>query len=351
MTKREKALRFFGIVRERFTGAEVGSTSVLIAYYLLLSLFPLILAVGNILPLFHINYEVLIDYMNLVLPEPVAPLLDGIVRGLLTSANGGLLSVGAVGLIWSAGRGINYLQKGMNKAYGIPDESSFIAKRLVSMLTVLLMLVFFAAFVLFFSIGQSFLDTISPNSPWAAALIQTVLGWKWPVAIAFILVILTLIYRITPDVKLRIRDALPGAVFSTIGSLLLVQAFTIYVQFATRSMSSYGTLSAFFVLMFWLQFTCVILVLGAVLNASIAEYRFGKAQPQRSGVDKVLDTTRSSLMARLQQFVKRRKAPNHKAPKDAGDNSQAYQENAAANTHVKEQAKNKTTNAPKQDEN
>ena len=49
----------------------MGTTSVVVAYYLLLSLFPLIIALGNILPYLQIDQETVLTYIRQVIPETI----------------------------------------------------------------------------------------------------------------------------------------------------------------------------------------------------------------------------------------------------------------------------------------
>ncbi|MDL2219091.1 YihY/virulence factor BrkB family protein [Ruminococcaceae bacterium OttesenSCG-928-O06] len=298
--------KLFSILKERLAGAEVTHTSVLIAYYLLLSIFPLLIAVGNLLPILGVDPTNAVEYMRAIVPAAVLPVLEPIVLSLLTGASGGLLSISVIGAIWSASRGINFLQKGMNKAYGIPKAGNFVTKRIVSIITILLIILLLVAFVLVFALGEMLLETLFPGISWAGNLLAWVKGLKWPVALLFLFVLLWLVYCVTPDVKVRPRDVLPGTVLGTVCTLALVQGFTFYVQATARSFSSYGALSTFFVLMFWLNFTAISVLLGAVLNATIAEYRYGPAEESLTGVDTVVAKTRDGLLKRARTFWKNR---------------------------------------------
>lgn len=306
MTKK-KWQQLFSIFMQRFSGTAVTDTSALIAFYLLLSLFPLFIAIGNILPFFNIDPSFVVEYLTLIVPQPVLSFLVPIINSLLSSTSGTLLSVGVIGAVWSSSRGIGYLQKGMNKAYGLPNAGNFIVRRLVSLVTIGLVLLLLIAFALFFSFGVMALDSLAPIIPWAGELLRSIIGLKWPVAILFIFLLLCIVYRITPDVKVRIRDVMPGAAFATVGLLGLVQGFAVYLSFATRSFSSYGALGAFFILMFWLNFSAMIVLVGAVINASISEFRFGKAVEEHGRVDMAIEKTQQSLLSRLSSLFKRDK--------------------------------------------
>lgn len=305
---KKKCQKFLTILQTRFAESDISDSSVLIAYYILLSLFPMAIAIGNILPFFKIDPTGILDYMNAVIPEAVLPVLDPAIRSLLTSSSSGLLSLGVIGAIWSASKGIGYLQSGMNKAYGIRDSGSFISKKLVSLLTILLMLALLMAFSLTFSFGQVVLEMLTPHMPWSVEDLKKFTELKWPVTLLFFFFILIIVYRATPDVKIRLRDTVPGAALGSIGLLLLVQGFTIYLRFTTRTFSSYGALGAFFVLMFWLNFSAMIVIAGAVLNASIGEYRFGKAKEksEENNVDKLLEKTKNSLVSQAKHLFQKK---------------------------------------------
>ena len=51
----QKLMRFIETTQNRITDSEMGTTSVVVAYYLLLSLFPLMIALGNLLPYLSID--------------------------------------------------------------------------------------------------------------------------------------------------------------------------------------------------------------------------------------------------------------------------------------------------------
>lgn len=335
----KKAIRWITVLKERFVETEVPATSVMIAYYLLLSLFPLLIAVGNILPYLGLSPQVVMPYVDIIVPQAVQPVLDPIITSLLTQSSGGLLSVSAVGLLWSASRGVHYLQRGMNKAYGVPTVGGFILKRSISVLMVFLVILLLVVFVVVFSVGQHILLLLADPFPFMATLNQYLSGLKWPSAIIFIFCLLLLTYRVLPDVKLRIRDVWAGTVFATTGVLLLTQLFTIYMQFVSRNISSYGALGTFFILMFWLNFICMIILLGAVLNAALKEVKQGKAQPQRSRLDDLLQRKTNAWMENYRtraqakmRAAEAKKTPTTTAEKTFADTPPQEEENSLQET-------------------
>ncbi len=321
--KKEGVKRFVSIVAQRYSASQLTGTSIIIAYYVLLSLFPLLILLGNLLPLFQITPASAVDYMKTLVPEAVMPVLEPILLSLLSHSSGGLLSVSSIALLFTSGRGISHMQSGMNRAYGIPQDRGYLARHLVGFLGMLLILLLIGLFLLVFSFGDMFLGYIAPKAEWAASLRVLVRGAKWPVTLGFMFCLLTIVYVIAPSAKVRLRDAMPGAALASGGLLLLVQLFALYVNFSTRAFSSYGALSSFFVLMFWLNFSAMLVVVGAVLNASIQEFHFGK---ESVGQNK-LDTLGQRLYTRLKE--RRKKRP----PAPAQNGGPAPQEPPEKETH------------------
>ena len=77
-------MRFIETTQKRITDSEMSTTSVVVAYYLLLSLFPLIIAFGNILPFLHIDQETVLTYLREVIPETVYTPLMAIMNKTIT---------------------------------------------------------------------------------------------------------------------------------------------------------------------------------------------------------------------------------------------------------------------------
>lgn len=130
--KNQSLMRFIETTQSHMVTAEIGNSSVVVAYYLLLSLFPLLIAVGNVLPYLRIDPNSVLPYIAEAIPKDVYKNLEPAIRSLLTQRSGGLLSVSALAAFWSASQSINALQNAMNKAFGVEQRKNFILVRVVS---------------------------------------------------------------------------------------------------------------------------------------------------------------------------------------------------------------------------
>ncbi len=286
--KKENIRRFFKILNTRFWGSELNITSVLIAYYALLAIFPLVIALGTILPYLHIDPASAMSYAEVIMPPAVRPVLEPIIESLLTVKRGGWLSLSLIGLLWSASRGTVHLQTGLNKAYGLYAQASYLARRTMAIVMMMLLITVAAVFVVLLNFGDMAIAALAPVFPQLQSFGELLGDLKWPIAIPFVFCCLTVVYIVAPDVRVRLLRALPGSVFATAGLLVLVQLFSLYIRFIANSLNAYGALSAVFVLMFWLNFSAYIVMLGGILNAAVNEYLNGAPATRDKGLDKII---------------------------------------------------------------
>jgi YihY family inner membrane protein len=82
------------------------------------------------------------------------------------------------------------------------------------------------------------------------------------------------LYYVFPDAGVTPREALPGTVFAAVCWTLLGVGFGIYASLAGDS-AVYGLLGGILLLVTWFYLGGVVLLVGAVLNAVLADWSFG----------------------------------------------------------------------------
>ncbi|MGC6768422.1 YihY/virulence factor BrkB family protein [Enterococcus sp. LJL128] len=284
----QKLNRFIHTTQERMVSSEIGNTSVVVAYYLLLSLFPLLITIGNLLPYLRIDPNTVLPYVAEIIPETIFNDLKPAIKSLLTQSSGGLLSISALATLWSASQSINALQTAMNKAFGVEPRKNIIIVRLVSLVVIVLFLVSLVGVVVVLGLGQNILEFLEPFVHIPTDFLDTFEALKWPVTALGLFLVLSLIYLVVPNVKLKSRSVLPGAVFATIGWLLLSQVFGIYITYFSSRVSGYQIIGSFIVLMLWLNFAATIIVLGGIVNAVVEDYLSHGEIEDRDGMIKQL---------------------------------------------------------------
>ncbi|CRH19951.1 YihY/virulence factor BrkB family protein [Carnobacterium maltaromaticum] len=277
-------LRFFETIQRKYQEAEVTNSSVVIAYYLLLSFFPIVIIIGNLLPLLNLDINTILPYFSTIIPEAIYKEIVETIHRLLTSSSSGMLSFGIIAAFWAASKGMNAMQVSMNKAYGVEPRKNMFVIRLASLAFTLILVLGIVALVLVFSFGQVVLNYLTPLLQLPEELVAIFQSVKWPVTLFVLLFVFTLVYYMVPNAQVKVKFVLPGAIFATVGWVLLSQAFAIYVRYFSGRTLSYGSVGIFIVLMLWLNGSGIVLTLGAVINASIDEFRHGKIENNSSRI-------------------------------------------------------------------
>lgn len=254
----------------RIKNVDIGSLGAQLAYFFLLSFFPLLIFLVTLLPYLNLKQEDVYNFLDDFMPAEVYSLIEGILGDVLTNQSGGLLSIGILGTIWSASKGVDALMKALNKAYDV-DPKPGIMNRVWSLIfTVAFVALILVALVLPIfgqQIGEfvfAFFNIESNLKP-----IWTTVRFILPFALIFI--VMVLMYWIVPNMNPRIRvtSVLFGAAFSTIAWFVLTYGFSIYISNFGNYSATYGSIGGVIVLMLWLYFTGMILIIGGILNATM----------------------------------------------------------------------------------
>ena len=88
---------------------------------------------------------------------------------------------------------------------------------------------------------------------------------------ALMFLILVLLYTVAQDKRPPIRTLLPGIALSLFSWLVISMGFSMYVENFGKYSIIYGALGTVIVLLIWLYMTSFLLILGAELNAALAQ--------------------------------------------------------------------------------
>lgn len=115
-----------------YKSSEMSLSSIAVAYYLLLSIFPLLLIFANILPFLNLDIDMILDVLHDQIPDQIYDMSVGFIRNVLENPNTGLLSISVLAGFWTFSRALATLQMAMNKALRFQNiVISFSAESLV----------------------------------------------------------------------------------------------------------------------------------------------------------------------------------------------------------------------------
>ena len=247
-------------------------TSVAVAYYWLISIFPLIMIAVNILPYFQIPISNFLIALKEFLPDSMFEVIEKIVREVLTQPSTGLLSFSVLSALWTFSKSMDYLQKAFNKAYGVAKNRGLISHQLMSLLVSFGLQVLFALALFLSMFGQMLLNFLKNYWQSDSILFDYLQDFTGPIIYILLFAILVMLYYFLPNVKVTsIRYILPGSVFVLVTLMLFLNIFSTSINTYVNHLVDVRFFSSIIVvvIMFWFILIAKILILGAVINASV----------------------------------------------------------------------------------
>ncbi len=250
------------------------------SFFIVLSLFPAIMLILCLLPIFGFRGEDLIHAIQTIVPDVLFPLIERVIRDMEGNSTGFLLSASAIVAIWSSSKGVYSIQEGLNAIYGVKQNQSFFVRRAISIIYTLL---FFLALVLTFvllgfgrELARFFESKDVPILRFLAGLLQ----FRGLIVFTLLTLLFATIFCLFSNRKHSFRTSLPGAALAAFAWLLFTLAYSFYVRISGGYSVLYGSISIIAMGMFWL-YTCItILFYGSVLNILLLR-RFGKRKGPR----------------------------------------------------------------------
>lgn len=236
------------------------------AYYYLLAVFPLLIVCFAIIPYFKINPEDATLFLERILPGEMVSIFQDNIISLIETPQGGLLTIGAIGALWSASSGLNAFIKSINEAYEIDETRSFIKVRLTALLLTLGLIASFIVAILLPVFGDIILDYIQSLLGLSGSFVVLLQFSRWIISIIVITALLLLLYRFAPNKRLPFSHIFPGALTASVLWLLISLGFSFYVGNFGSYSATYGSLGGIIVLMIWFFLTGLILMIGAEIN-------------------------------------------------------------------------------------
>lgn len=288
--RQRKVKNFCALFLRHFQMAQISSSAATLAYYTLLSIFPAVLIVGNLLPMIGVNARSVLAYLQTAIPDSVYSFIKPIVYDFLQHGSGGMLTTGAIVALWSTSQGIAAFQRSVNHAYGVAENQNPVMNRVVSFIWMLVVIVILLALVVAYGVGEQILRHLQPIFHYRMVYIRIFAQYKWPVTFFGLFVALTLLYYFVPNARVRLRYVMVGALIVTLCWMALARVFSLYAGLLNTRLTSNKTISAFIVMMIWLDFSGMLVMFGATVNATLQEAHEGRIFERRHLLQWLRDT-------------------------------------------------------------
>ena len=234
-----------------------------LAYYAFVSLIPLLLLVLSVASV--VGGDQLAGDVVVALGPVLSPAGQDLIRAALTGAagRGGATVIGLLVLVWSGLKVFRGLDIAFSTLYGTEGEMSFLGQVK-------------DALVVLVAVGAGIAVTIGGGAVISLSGVELAGPLGTLALVAALAVVFLPLYVVFPGQPVTVREALPGAVLSAAGWAALMTGFRIYAANAA-SFQLYGVIGGVLLLVTWFYFGGVVLLLGGVLNAVLADRMDGEA--------------------------------------------------------------------------
>lgn len=257
---------------------DVTDIGAMMAYYAVLSIFPMLVFVLS-LALLVLDPSTVRDGLSIALeavPTSSRPFIVDKVNQLLATSHAGFAFLGAALSLWGASRGAVALMTALNTMFNKKETRSWIRRQLIAIAVTLgvAVLVVLALGLLVAGpfVGHFLVDRFGAGSAFDVA-------WsigRWIGAGLLVMLVWAVVYKFLANTDAPFRVFTPGAIAGVLAWLGLSAAFGVYLSHFNSYEATYGTLGGAIIFLTWLWLSNITLLVGAEINDVLADIRAHK---------------------------------------------------------------------------
>lgn len=268
-----KVREVYALVRD-FVGnmkrENLSSFSSSAAFFIFVSLVPILIVICTIIPYTPLTQENLIRILTELTPNRMDAIVVSIIKDVyVRSAK--VLSVAIILTLWSAGKGVLAVVRGLNAVNEVEEERNYFVIRIVSSFYTLIMLLIVLVSMIVLVFGNYLVKMLIRKIPQLVVLFSFLLNFRFLFVWAILTLVFSSFYTFLPSKKLRFREQLSGASFAAVIWSIFSWGFSLYVN-RGGAFNTYGSLAIIVIFLLWLYFCFYIIFIGAYINKRMAEW-------------------------------------------------------------------------------
>lgn len=248
------------------------------SFFIILSLFPTVMLIVSILPYIGFSDNDLLSAIMGIVPSVFEPLLARIIHDMSSNTTTALISISALTAVWSSSRGVYYIHQGINAIYQVREKRNYFLRRLLCMFYMVLFLIALVLTLVIHGFGQEVAAFCESKNVPILRLFAKLLQFRELIVFGLLTMFFTAVFCVFPSRRVRIREAIPGAVLAALGWLIFTYGFSFYVREFNSYSVLYGSISVIAVAMLWLYICISIIFYGSVTNLWLEGYRQSRAE-------------------------------------------------------------------------
>ena len=266
----KRVRRFIKKVIKYITKPEMRILPGQLAFFIVVSLIPLIALVGTIAGYMSVSTNKVVEILESILPFKIKEDVVTFVSGKGMTFNIAVFFISAFIL---ASNGAHSMIITSNEIYKV--ECDRIVKRRLKAIVMTFVLVILLLFLLIVPVFGDVIFNIltsSSNNHTGVSLAYNIYKFmQYPITMILIFLNIKLLYKMAPDRKIKSENTTTGSIITTIGWVLATKLYAIYAGSFSNYNIFYGSISNILFLLMWVYILSYIFVLGMAFNASNTE--------------------------------------------------------------------------------
>ena len=258
------------IIYKKVNINDINSRAAAMSYYLLLSIFPFLIFMINLLsyiPIIHIN-KFLYSFDDLI-PKSAFVMIESIINSAISDKSISLTVFSFIFTLWSSSRAVRVFIKGINKSYNLKETRSFFKLILISFYFTLELIVLIISSMVFLLYGEKVGYIIFKFLGLSRLFIPIWNLFRYSFVIAITIWIVSSLFRSGPNKKINLIEVMPGSILSIFGWILVSVVFSFYTNNFSNYQVIYGSIGGIIALLTWFYLSSWIMLLGCEINALI----------------------------------------------------------------------------------
>lgn len=258
---------------KKINDSDVDAWSGQSAFFIIISFFPFMLLLVSLLRTMHIAESQIMGELTTLLPSAVLDFILNVVNEATSHTETAIVSVSVIAALWAISRSMFAVTKGLCSVYETEETRNYFLTRIISFFYTIAFFVVLAITLLILVFGGTIATFLVQLFPQFKATALLILTFRSIVAAVVLTLMFLLMYKVLPNNPMRLRELLPGALFTSLGWLIFSRLFSFYIDNFSNYSNLYGSLTAIVLLMLWLYFCMYILFLGGTVNMWLRSIR------------------------------------------------------------------------------
>lgn len=234
------------------------------AFFFFLSLVPMLMVICTVLPYTPLTEENLVTAVTDVTPEAVDSLATELIEEVYRKS-AGALSIAIIATIWSAGKGVLALMRGLNAINDVEEKRNYLSIRMIASFYTVVMLVVMILFLFVMVFGNQLVNLVLHRVPQMQYLVSLYMEFRFLVVWVLLTLLFAAVYAYVPDKKIKFKEQIPGASFTAVVWSAFSWGFSLYIS-RSGAYSIYGSMSIIIIVMIWMYLGMYIVMIGAYIN-------------------------------------------------------------------------------------